>query len=107
MALSQKGDYKMTRIENILTGNGNLKSDAHKQLKGQFHNFLVNEVELDATPNGDFAKQIAVAVTEDGTEVPVYVRVEFVVTTTDPFVEKPAAPKKTKTVEKIVIPQVI
>ena len=97
----------MVKINNILTNNGNLKSDAHKQLKAQFRDFLVDEVELTSTPNGDFAKQIAVAVTEDGTEVPVYVRVEFVVTTTDPFIEKPVAPKKDKQVDKVIIPRVI
>jgi len=89
------------QILDALTANGNLKTDVHKNIANQFaQNVLVDLIGLEATPNGDHAMAIADA---DGRTV--YVRVSFVVTLADPFVEKPKPAKKAKEKEPTVVPQ--
>jgi hypothetical protein len=88
------------QIKDALTANGNLRTEVHKNITGQFaDSVLVDVIGLEATPNGDYAMVVAQA---DG--LPVYVRVNFVVTLSDPFVAKAKAQKKAKDKEPVEVP---
>jgi hypothetical protein len=91
----------MVEIKDALTGKNNLKTQVHKDIKGQVAEVIADKLGFDATPNGSFAKQIATA---DGK--PVFVRVDFVVTLTDPFEAKEVAAKEPKEKEVIVVPSI-
>lgn len=94
----------MISITNILTSNGNLKTEAHRNIKSQYEAKIVDGLHLTATPNNSYAAHIADAVAEDGQLVPIYAKVEFVITTTDPFVEKDKPARKAKVKEPVTIP---
>lgn len=89
----------LPKITNGLTANGNLKTQVHQNLKAQYGAKIENLLGVTPTPNGDYAIALVDA---DGKTV--YARVEFAITTVDPFVEKPKATRKTKEVETIEIP---
>lgn len=85
----------MAKIENALTQSGNLKQEVHKELSRQFaEKALEGSLGLLPTPNKNHAMKIAEA---DGR--PVYIRVDFVVTMVDPFVEKKPKAKVKEVVE--------
>jgi hypothetical protein len=88
------------QIKDALTANGNLRTEIHKNITSQFaDNVLVDVIGLEPTPNGDYAMIVADA---DGQSV--FVRVNFVVTLSDPFVAKAKAQKKAKDKEPIEVP---
>ena len=91
----------LPQIHGGLTENGNLKTQVHQNLKAQYANKLVDAMSLTATPNGDFA--IAIAEADDKV---IYARVEFVITTADPFIEKPKAVRKVKPTEVVEVPTI-
>jgi hypothetical protein len=79
---------KLPEIKGGLTSNGNLKTQVHQNLKEQYAAKVAKALGLKSTPNGDFAIEIATA---DGAVV--YARVDYAITTTNPFIDK----SKTKT----------
>jgi hypothetical protein len=74
---------KLPEIKGGLTSNGNLKTQVHQNLKEQYAAKVAKALGLKSTPNGDFAIEIATA---DGAVV--YARVDYAITTTNPFVDK-------------------
>lgn len=80
---------KLPEITGALTSIGNLKTQVHQNLKEQYAAKVVKALGLKPTPNGDFAIEIASA---DGTIV--YARVDYAITTTNPFVDKTKAKAK-------------
>jgi hypothetical protein len=74
---------KLPEIKGGLTSNGNLKTQVHQNLKEQYAAKIAKSLGLKPTPNGDFAIEIATA---DGATV--YARVDYAITTTNPFVDK-------------------
>lgn len=74
---------KLPEIKGGLTSNGNLKTQVHQNLKEQYAAKIAQTLGLKITPNGDFAIEIATA---DGALV--YARVDYAITTTNPFVNK-------------------
>jgi hypothetical protein len=74
---------KLPEIKGGLTSNGNLKTQVHQNLKEQYAAKIAKSLGLKTTPNGDFAIEIATA---DGATV--YARVDYAITTTNPFVNK-------------------
>lgn len=91
----------MVEITNALTDRGNLKTQVHKDLKAQVASEIETKLGFESTPNGSFAKAVAIA---DGKEV--YVRVDFVVTLTDPFETKEKVSKEPKEKEVIDVPSI-
>lgn len=91
----------LPQIPNGLTANGNLKTQVHQNLKSQFGKKLLKVTDLVETPNGDFAVAIAEA---DGTIV--YARVDFVITTVDPMIEKPKTARKVKPTDTVEVPEI-
>lgn len=91
----------MVEITNALTGKNNLKSQVHKDIKSQVGAMIGDTTGFELTPNGSYAKQVATA---DGK--PVYVRLDFVVTLTDPFEVKEAAVKEPKEKEVVVVGEI-
>jgi len=84
---------KLPEIKGGLTSNGNLKTQVHQNLKEQYAAKVAKALGLKSTPNGDFAIEIATA---DGAVV--YARVDYAITTTNPFVDK--TKNKTKEEDK-------
>jgi hypothetical protein len=84
---------KLPEIKGALTSIGNLKTQVHQNLKEQYAAKIVKALDLKSTPNGDFAIEIANA---DGTIV--YARVDYAITTTNPFIDK--TKNKTKDEDK-------
>ena len=74
----------------------------HQNLKEQYAAKIAKSLGLKTTPNGDFAIEIATA---DGAVV--YARVDYAITTTNPFVDK--GKTKTKDVDTgadITVPKI-
>jgi hypothetical protein len=80
---------KLPEIKGGLTSNGNLKTQVHQNLKEQYAAKVSKALGLRLTPNGDFAIEIATA---DGATV--YARVDYAITTTNPFVDKKKSKEK-------------
>lgn len=93
---------KLPNIKGGLTSNGNLKTQVHQNLKEQYAAKVVKSLGLKPTPNGDFAIEIATA---DGAIV--YARVDYAITTTNPFVDKTKSKTKdTETGADISVPKI-
>lgn len=90
----------MVEIKNAITEKGNLKSQVHQNIKAQVGELIGDTLGFDITPSKNYAKQVAVA---DGK--PVYVRVDFVVTLADPFVEKTPTKKESNKPAVIEVPE--
>ena len=80
---------KLPEIKGGLTSNGNLKTQVHQNLKEQYAAKVAKALGLKSTPNGDLAIEIATA---DGAVV--YARVDFAITTTNPFIDKSKSKNK-------------
>jgi hypothetical protein len=91
---------KLPEIKGGLTSNGNLKTQVHQNLKEQYAAKIVKALGVVPTPNGDFAVEIA---TSDGAAV--YARIDYAITTTNPFLEK-GKKKETTTQDDIKIPKI-
>jgi hypothetical protein len=93
---------KLPEIKGGLTSNGNLKTQVHQNLKEQYATKVAKSLGLKPTPNGDFAIEIATA---DGAIV--YARVDYAITTTNPFLEKGKTKNKDeKTGDDITVPKI-
>jgi hypothetical protein len=93
---------KLPEIKGGLTSNGNLKTQVHQNLKEQYAAKIAKALGLKSTPNGDFAIEIATA---DGATV--YARIDYAITTTNPFVEKGKnKSKEEKTGDDITVPKI-
>lgn len=93
---------KLPEIKGGLTSNGNLKTQVHQNLKEQYAAKIAKALGLKITPNGDFAIEIATA---DGAMI--YARVDYAITTTNPFVDKTKSKKKEEELgENISVPKI-
>lgn len=91
----------MVEITNALTGKNNLKSQVHKDIKGQVGAMIADTTGFELTPNGSYAKQVATA---DGKAV--WVRLDYVVTLTDPFEVKEPVAKEPKEKEVVIVGEI-